>query len=134
MGAARGALGVRRVSTPACPPHRRTCPPPRPPARPPTALRREFPCDARLSDSTAKLLSGLLGGAPGGAAGFVSALTGPAPPGGGPASCRVRADALLAYFGFARGFGASMGALVAYLGVLHALSFLAMARLARWRA
>jgi hypothetical protein len=56
---------------------------------------------------------------------------------GGPlaaAGCRLRADALLAFFGFRRSFGASVGALGAYLAVLHLLSFAALVRLARRRA
>ena len=46
----------------------------------------------------------------------------------------VRADALLSYLDFGgRGFGGSLGALLAYLAVLHALCYAAVCALARRR-
>jgi hypothetical protein len=60
-----------------------------------------------------------------------AALLAGAMQGGG--GCGVRADAVLRYYGFDRSFGGSVGALAAYLGVQHLLSYAAVVVLARRR-
>lgn len=48
--------------------------------------------------------------------------------------CVISADAVVQYFDYHRGFGTSLGLLLAYLGALHLLTLAGLAILARKEA
>lgn len=89
--------------------------------------RREFPCQGGggPTQGTEEFLSALLAPGPGGGGGGAPPAAAAAAAllaGGGGGGCVVRGDALLSYLDFgSRGFGGSLGALLAYLGILHVL-------------
>ncbi|GBF89466.1 hypothetical protein Rsub_02038 [Raphidocelis subcapitata] len=93
---------------------------------------RSFPCDDPMPSGAARLLSGLASASP--AATGAAAAAAAAAAVGGPGACAVEGRLLLDYFGFGRrGVAGCLGALLAYLSVLHVLSFAALLALSRRR-
>lgn len=90
---------------------------------------RKFPCPPTGLDSvSADFFTQLL---PGAANLATPAMLQRLTTGTEAATCVVDSDAVASYFGVGRSFGTTVGVLVAYLGVLHIATFLALVVVAR---